>query len=176
MADVFILGPALAGLIIAAPWPGTGVVAGSVCMIIGAIYFALAPAVRAQSRDEREPRARDLLGALASPGMRTVALAAMGFGVAIGFVEVAVPAAATRAGHAPVGGVLLAMWSLSSVIFGLLYAMRPWPRAMHVRLPVLLGAFAVLIAPLAIPSSLTGLGALMLVGGILVTPQATPHP
>lgn len=175
MEVCFILGPALAGLIIAAPWPGTGVVAGAVCMIVGAVCFALAPAVRAQSSDEREPRASDLLGALASPGMRTVALASMGFGVSIGFVEVAVPAAATKAGHAPVGGLLLAMWSLSSVIFGVLYAMRPWPRAMHLRLPVLLAGFAVLLAPLAIPSSLAGLAPLLLLGGILITPQATAH-
>ncbi len=175
MEVIFILGPALAGIIIAVPWPGTGVVAGSICMIIGTICFALAPAVRAQSLAEREPRARDLLGALASPGMRTVALAAMGFGVAIGFVEVAVPAAATRAGHAPIGGLLMAMWSLSSVIFGVLYAMSPWPRAMHLRLPVLLGGFAVMIAPLAIPSGLGGLAALMLLAGILITPQATAH-
>jgi MFS family permease len=175
MEVFFILGPALAGLLIAAPWPGTGMVAGSVCVIIGSVCFALAPAVRAQSRAEKEPASRELLGALATPGMRTVALAAMGFGVAIGFVEVAVPAAATKAGHAPVGGLLLAMWSFSSVIFGVLYAMRPWPRAMSLRLPVLLGAFAVLIAPLAIPSGLAGLAPLLLLGGILITPQATAH-
>src|SRR5207244_9876364 len=93
----------------------------------------------------------------------------------IGFVEVAVPAAATKAGHAPIGGVMLAMWSLSSVIFGVFYATRPWPRAMHLRLPMLLGGFAVLIAPLAIPSGLVGLGALMLLAGLLITPQATAH-
>jgi MFS family permease len=175
MEVFFILGPALAGLIIAAPWPGTGVVAGSVCMIIGATCFALAPAVRSQTRAEREPADRRLLGALVSPGMRTVALASMGFGVAIGFVEVAVPAAATKAGHAPIGGALLAMWSLSSVIFGVFYAMRPWPRAMHLRLPVLLGSFAVLIAPLAIPSGLAGLAPLLLLAGLMITPQATAH-
>jgi MFS family permease len=173
MEVFFILGPALAGLLIAAPWPGTGVVAGAVTMTIGATCFALAPVVR--QRVPREPVERALLGALASPGMRTVALAAMGFGVAIGFVEVAVPAAATKAGHGPLGGAMLAMWSLSSVIFGLLYATRPWPRAMSLRLPVLLGGFAVLIAPLAIPTSLVGLGVLLLLGGLLITPQATAH-
>jgi MFS family permease len=67
------------------------------------------------------------------------------------------------------------MWSLSSVIFGLLYATRPRPRAMSLRLPVLLGGFAVLIAPLAIPTSLVGLGVLLLLGGLLITPQATAH-
>lgn len=175
MEVFFILGPALAGLLIAAPWPGTGVVAGSVCMIVGAVCFALAPTVRGQALVGQEPEHRKLLGALASAGMRTVALASFGFGLTIGFVEVAVPAAATRAGQGPVGGLLLAMWSLSSVIFGVAYAMRPWPRQMSLRLPVLLGGFAVLIAPLAIPSSLAGLAVMLLLAGILITPQATAH-
>jgi MFS family permease len=175
MEVCFILGPALAGLLIAAPWPGTGVVIGSACLVTGGIGFALAPLVRGHSPAGSGSDGGRLLGALASPGMRTVALAVLGFGVTIGFVEVAVPATATRAGHAPVGGLLLALWSLSSVIFGILYAARPWPREMRLRLPVLLGAFALLIAPLAIPSGLLGLGLLMLVAGMLITPQATAH-
>jgi MFS family permease len=174
MEVFFILGPALAGILIAAPWPGTGVMAGGLCQVLGTVRFALAPVVRTQGPSERSAGGR-LLGALTSPGMRTVALTSMGFGVTIGFVEVAVPAAATRAGHAPVGGVLLAVWSLSSVIFGVLYAMRPWPRALGVRLPVLLGAFALLVAPLAIPTSLAGLAATMLLAGLLITPQSTAH-
>ncbi|HEV2784596.1 MAG TPA: MFS transporter [Actinophytocola sp.] len=174
MEVFFILGPALAGLLVAAPWPGTGVVAGAAGLICGGIGFALAPAIRRAPRGGHSDGGR-LLGALTSPGMRTVALAALGFGVTIGFVEVAVPAAATRAGHAPVGGLLLALWSLSSVIFGVLYAMRPYPRAMHLRIPALLAAFAVLIAPLAIPANLAGLAALLCLAGILITPQATAH-
>jgi MFS family permease len=173
----FILGPAVAGLLIAAPWPGTGVVAGAWLMVIGGAGFALTPVIRGH-----RPRADGgggggvgLLGALASPGMRTVALASMGFGATIGFVEVAVPAAATLAGHAPMGGVLLALWSVSSVIFGVFYAVRPWPRPLHLRLPALLAAFAVLVAPLAIPSTLVGLAALLLLAGVMITPQATAH-
>jgi MFS family permease len=211
----FILGPALAGVLIALPWPGTGVVIGSACMVAGGIGFALAPVVRrqapAKATTERAPaegsesrwqgpdgqtaadrdagpageistsaepptsRGGRLLGALVSPGMRTVVLAVLGFGVTIGFIEVAVPAAATRAGHAPAGGLMLALWSLGSVIFGIAYAARPWPREMRLRQPVLLGAFALLVAPLAIPTSLLGLGALLLVPGLLITPQATTH-
>jgi MFS family permease len=171
----FILGPALAGLLIALPWPGTGVVIGAAALTTGGIGFALAPVVRGHSPAKGGSEGGRLLGALASPGMRTLALAVLGFGVTIGFVEVAVPAAATRAGHAPVGGLLLAMWSISSVIFGILYAARPWPREMPTRLPALLGVFALLVAPLAIPTSLLGLGLLMLVAGLLITPQATAH-
>jgi MFS family permease len=172
MEVFFILGPAIAGMLVVVPWGGTGVVLGAACMAIGGVGFALSGAVR---RVPPVASTGELLGALASPGMRTVALAALGFGVTVGFVEVAVPAAATNAGHPPLGGLLLAAWSLTSVVFGLFYAVRPWPGPMHQRLPVLLGLFALLIAPLSIPTSLLGLTIGMLVAGIWITPQSTAH-
>jgi MFS family permease len=172
MEVFFILGPGLSGLLVAAPWAGTGVVVGAASMVVGALWFALNPTVRGV---RPAPAHRSLLGALASPGMRTVALAALGFGVTIGFIEVAVPAAAANAGHVGLGGVLLSLWSVSSVLFGVVYAMRPFPRAMHLRLPVLLGGFALLSLLLSVPTTLIGLGAALLVVGTLITPQATTH-
>lgn len=169
----FILGPALAGLLVTAPWGGTGLVLGAVCMVVGSVGFALTPVARGV-RPERVPPGR-LLGALAYPGMRTLALAALGFGVTVGFVEVAVPAAATEAGQAHLGGLMLALWSLTSVVFGLFYAVRPWPRPMRQRLPALLGVFALLIAPMSIPTSLLGLSVALLVAGVWITPQSTAH-
>lgn len=169
----FILGPAIAGVLVAAPWSGTGFVVSAVCMTVGAVGFSLGGVVRIIRPEPRAPGA--LLGAMATPGMRTVALAALGFGVTIGFVEVAVPAAATKAGHAPLGGVMLAAWSLISVGFGVYYAAHPWPRQMGLRLPFLLGMFGLCVAPLAIPSDLLGLALLSLVAGMWITPQSTTH-
>lgn len=174
METFFVLGPALAGVLVIAPWGGTGVAVGAVCMVIGSIGFALAPAVR-RVRPAHDASSRDLLGALASPGMRTVAVAAFGFGITVGFVEVAVPAAATEAGHPTLGGLMLAMFSLTSVAFGLYYAVHPWPKPMHLRLPVLLGLFALLVAPMAIPGGLLWLTIALLVAGVWITPQSTAH-
>ncbi|RZS41288.1 putative MFS family arabinose efflux permease [Herbihabitans rhizosphaerae] len=173
MEVFFILGPAFAGLLADAPWAGTGVVLGSAVMIAGGTFFALTPAVRAV-RPEPHPDRR-LLGALSSPGMVTLALAAGGFGVVVGFVEVAVPAVTTMAGEKAYGGMLLAIWSVSSVIFGVAYGTRPWPREMHLRLPVLLGGFAIMVSLLAVPGTLWGLTIAMIVVGTLITPQATAH-
>jgi len=174
MEVFFILGPGLAGLLVTAPWPGTGMVAGGACMVTGAVLFALSPAVRAWG-PAGEDAHRSLLGALSSPGMRTLALAALGFGMVIGFVEVAVPAAATRAGEPALGGVLLSVWSVSSVAFGVAYSMRPWPREMPLRLPLLLAGFGALVALLAWPSTLWGLALAMLAAGALITPQSATH-
>ncbi|WP_206077933.1 MFS transporter [Prauserella endophytica] len=174
METFFILGPGLAGLLIAAPWPGTGMVLGAACMVTGAVLFALSPAVRAWGPAEERTGGR-LLGALASPGMRTLALAALGFGMVIGFVEVAVPAAAEEAGHLALGGLLLSAWSVSSVGFGVAYSLRPWPRPMRLRLPVLLALFGALVALLALPTTLWALAIAMLGAGALITPQSTAH-
>ncbi|EQD85424.1 MFS transporter [Saccharopolyspora spinosporotrichia] len=178
MEVFFILGPGLAGLLVAMPWPGTGVVAGAACMIVGSVGFASTRAARSQrpERPERTGRGRsNMLGALASPGMRTVALAALGFGALIGFIEVGVPAAAELAGHPTAGGLLLSLLSVSSVLVGVLYGMRPWPRAMHLRLPALLFGFAALITLLAVPTTLWGLALALLLAGSLITPQSTAH-
>jgi MFS family permease len=173
MEVFFILGPGLAGLLVAAPWPGTGMVAGGLCMVVGATLFALSPAVRAWG--PAPTTHRPLLGALAGPGMRTLALAALGFGMVIGFVEVAVPAAATEAGQPTLGGVLLSAWSVSSVGFGIAFSLRPWPRRMSSRLPALLAAFGLLVALLAWPSTLWGLALAMLAAGAMITPQSATH-
>ncbi|WP_040926795.1 MFS transporter [Saccharomonospora marina] len=173
MEVFFILGPGLAGALIAAPWPGTGLVIGGACMVVGSVLFALSPAVRTWGPGEERPSR--LLGALASPGLRTLALAAGGFGMVIGFVEVAVPAAASAAGSVAMGGLLLSLWSVSSVGFGVAYNTRPWPRSLHLRLPVLLALFGAGVALLAVPSSLWGLGAALLVAGALITAQSTAH-
>lgn len=173
MEVFFILGPGLAGLLVAAPWAGTGMVAGGVCMVTGATLFALSPAVRAWG--PAQAGHRPLLGALAAPGMRTLALAALGFGMVIGFVEVAVPAAATEAGRPALGGVLLSVWSVSSVAFGVAFSLRPWPRRMSSRLPALLAAFGLLVALLAWPSTLWGLALAMLAAGAMITPQSATH-
>jgi MFS family permease len=173
----FILGPAIAAFLVAAPWPGLGVVVASAAMAVGAGGFALSrPARRTAAVPARD--GASLLGALARPGMRTVALAALGFGLVVGSVEVGVPAVTAAAGSPTLGGVLLSAWSITSVLAGVLYGMRPWPRPLHLRMPVLLAGFAVLVAAMALvgpTGSLPVLMVTMLTAGALITPQVTGH-
>jgi MFS family permease len=173
----FILGPALAAFLASAPWPGTGLVAATTAMVLGTVAFASSRAIRTQTVS---PRALSLgmLGALARPGMRTVALAALGCSVVVGSVEVGVPAATTAAGSPVLGGVLLSAWSVTSVLAGVFYAMRPWPRPLHQRVPVLLAAFAVLVSTMTFTGLLASpvlLVVVMLAAGALITPQLTAN-
>ena len=173
----FILGPAIAAFLVAAPWPGLGLVVAAAAMAIGATGFALSrPARRTPPGEGRG--GGTLLGALARPAMRTVALASLGFGLVVGSVEVGVPAVTAAAGSATLGGVLLSAWSVTSVLAGVLYGMRPWPRPLHLRIPVLLGGFGVLVAAMALTGptgSLPVLLVTMLVAGALITPLVTAH-
>lgn len=173
----FILGPAIAAFLITAPWPGTGVVAAASAMVAGATGFASSRAVRTRVLPPAAPSV-GLLGVLARPGMRTVALASLGFGLVVGSVEVGVPAVTAQAGTPALGGVLLSAWSVSSVLAGVLFSMYPWPRPLHLRMPVLLAAFAVLVAAMALTGpegSLPVLIVAMVAAGALITPQVTAH-
>jgi predicted MFS family arabinose efflux permease len=84
---------------------------------------------------------RGLWGALASPGIRTVALASFPVGFCFGTIEVGLPAFSHDHGSDELAGVLLAVWSAGSLVGGFLYGARP-PRAplieVHTKLAVLL--------------------------------------
>ena len=112
------------------------------------------------------------------PGLQTVALASLGFGLVVGTAEVGVLAAAAFAGAPAAGGVLLSGWSVVSVLAGVLYGLRPWPRSLHLRFPALLGGFALLVTTMGLVSpigSLALLAVVMMLAGALITPQVTAH-
>jgi hypothetical protein len=172
----FILGPGLAAVLVAAPWPGTGLLVAACLAVVGTAGFALTAAVRAPLPTGGAAPRLGPLGALARPGVCTVALAGLGFGLVVGGVEVAVPAVTAAAGSQVLGGVLISAWSIASLLAGVVYALRPWPRPLHQRLPALLAAFGVFVAAMgAVPSadSLVALTAVMLTAGTFIAPQLT---
>ena len=85
------------------------------------------------------------------------------------------PAVTAAAGSAALGGVLLSAWSVTSVLAGVAYSLRPWPRPLHLRLPVLLLAFALCVGAMAVAGPLPALVVAMLLAGATITPQVTAH-
>ncbi len=173
----FILGPALAGVLATSAWAGLGLAVTVILFTVGTVAFITSPLVRAwrptrvTSGAGSEP-ARQLIR---QPGMQTMLLLVFGFGVVIGFAEVAIPAAATKAGHPALGGILLGAWSITSVIFGIFYAAKPWPKALHIRGPVLLAGFTVMVGLIGFTEGLIWLTVVLMISGMLSTPQATLH-
>lgn len=172
----FILGPALAGILATMPWAGTGLAVTVVLFLVGTTLFIVMPAVRRWRRDHAEEMTVDGMFHLVKiPGMQTLIMLVFGFGVTIGFSEVAIPAAATDAGRPELSGVLLGVWALAGVLFGVVYATKPWPASLHQRSPALLAGFAVLVGLMALASNLATLAIAMVISGTLITPQSTTH-
>ena len=94
------------------------------------------------------------------------------FGVVAGFsaTEVAIVAAARSAGHSGFSGIVLAVWSIGSLIGGLIYGARRWPGSPAGRVVVLLGATALLTGALTPVHQLLVIGIVMVVSGVNCAP------
>jgi MFS family permease len=107
---------------------------------------------------------------MAARGMRTLALALAGVGVAIGIWEIGVVAAARQEGATEVAGILLAVWAAASAVGGLWYGGRTWRGATGRRFLVLLALLALACAPMAVAPSLAALGVVVAAVGLVTAP------
>jgi hypothetical protein len=94
------------------------------------------------------------------------------FALILGFsaIEVSVVAAAKQAGHGGVSGVLLALWSVGSLLAGFVYGSRSWRGSVSQRLTVLLGVIVVVTAAMAPSSNLFALALLLMLNGANCAP------
>ncbi len=118
-----VAAPALGGLLfVVAPWSPLIVCAGG-ALVAAAIV----------TRDASPPtHSPEPISARASPlgssAMRALLVVSVALGAALGLVEVAVPAAATRWGAATFSGFLLGAFALGSVAGALWFGRRNWRR------------------------------------------------
>jgi MFS family permease len=120
---VFITGPLLTAVIAAIASPAAALIVSAVSVVAGTVVFSALPPARAIAPENE--RARHWLGALASPGVRTLVITSLPAGVGLGICEVAIPAFARGQGAANAAGLLLATWSFGSGLGGLLYGALP---------------------------------------------------
>ena len=118
----FVVGPLLAAGL-AAVEPALAAAGAGLASLIGTMALSRLPPVR-EMPPSRSGGA-GLLGALGSPGVRTVVLYAAVVGVAFGSVELAMPAFAEQEGSRELGGIGLACFAAGSLVGGLLAGMRP---------------------------------------------------
>ena len=142
--------PALTAAIVALASPEVAVAVAATFCAGGALAFSFTPASLAW---RGEPHDVGWLGPLAAPGMRTVLLVLGAFGIAVGVVQVLLPAFADERGSAETGGLYLALLSAGSLAGGLVYGARSWPGAPQRRLPLLLLACGLVLAPTTVDAS-----------------------
>jgi MFS family permease len=165
---IFIAGPLLTAVLVAAISPGAALVLSAAAVASGVFLF-LAAIPPSEEADADVPDG-GRLGALRAPGIQTLVLSMLPVGFAFGMMEVAIPAFATDRGRPELAGVLTAVWSLGSVAGGLAYGARarqtPLARV-HLRVALML-PFGFL--PVALGGSPAAMALLVLPAGVFIAP------
>jgi MFS family permease len=164
---IWITGPLLVAAVVAVSSPSGAVLVCAVVGVLGAALFVTSPASRGGRRNAARPRTAILR---TIPELRAMLLPIGLMGVAIGATEVGLPSLALHAGSRASTGLLLATWSLGSMIGGLLYGAHAWNLALSERYRRLLAGAAACGAPLlfaeSIPAGLAG----ALLTGLAIAP------
>lgn len=165
---VFVTGPALVTFLSTLHAPQTGLVVAIVLGTVGTFLLALqrgtAPAVT--SHDRTDP-------AVGMPWNRLVpiATAAVALGALFGALEVATVAAAEHGGHKAASGVLLALFSLGSMVAGVVAGAVHWSTPDHRRFQIGIGVLAAAMVVLPFLDQLAVLGALLFLVGLALAPS-----
>ncbi|HEX2413013.1 MAG TPA: MFS transporter [Solirubrobacteraceae bacterium] len=166
---IFVLGPLLTAVVATVLEPQAALVISAISVVVGTAAFTALPPSRAMRPDPHRPRT-GILGALASPGVRTLVLTSLPAGVGIGICEVALPAFGDANGAAATAGILLALWSVGSAAGGLVYGAlpnRPPLNRVHLVVTALL---PIGLLPLAAAPSVPVMALLVIPAGMFIAP------
>jgi MFS family permease len=166
---VFVTGPLLTAAIVLVASPAAALLVACGFVLVGTAVLITAPASRAWRPDAGDHE-RHLLGALASPGIRTIVAATAPAGFAVGATEVTMTAFAADHGSRAAAGALLAIWAAGSGVGGLTYGGRehmtaPGPRWVRLAL-----AFPLCSLPLLLAPSIVAMAPLALLAGMCLAP------
>ena len=165
---IWITGPLVVALIIAVSSPEVAVALLGVEVVVGTSLFLRSPLVRSSSTSYGSGHER--ASALASPELRALLGPVALMGVALGGVEVGLPSLALHAGSRPASGLLLALWSLGSMIGGLWYGARVWRSPLATRYQLLLVVMLVCTVPLIAARSIPAGMVCAVLAGLAIAP------
>jgi MFS family permease len=165
--SVFVSGPVLTSILVAAWSTSVAVVVAALCGLVGSFLFATA---RASHQRRESVGSRAAAGPLRSPGVRTIMANMVLVAVAIGFLQVAVASFTADHGSATLAGWLLGIWTAGSLAGGLVYGARTWPGSTGARMVVMLAAMAAVYGLLAITDSVLVFGILIVCAGVPLAP------
>jgi len=171
---LFAAGPLLVGGVVLIAAPVAALLLTAVLALVGSValgWTAPAPAraVVAQVRSA-SPTAGRFFGSLRVPGIRWLALAMLGLGVALAPLEIAVVARATEAGNPAAAGVLLALLSVGSVAGGLMWGRLRLARRRSSQLLAVLALVGAGTATAGSASTLPLLAVVLAVTGLGIAP------
>jgi hypothetical protein len=166
---VFVFGPLLTALATALLSPAAALGLSAALTVAGTVAFASSPPSRAW-RPDPSGRGHGWLGALRSPGLRTLVLTTVPLGFCFGAMEVTLPAFSEAEASRTWAGVLLAVWSLGSAAGGLIYGARAGALPLAPTYVRLVAVLPLTFLPLAASPSIAVMPLLCLVAGVAIAP------
>ncbi|MBA3294335.1 MAG: MFS transporter [Geodermatophilaceae bacterium] len=167
---VFVAGPAVVAVLVVLTSPIVAIGLAAAMSTTGAIVLARSAEIRGYVPVERSGTRR---GPVRAPGMPRLLLSGSALMFGLGCLEVGVPAFADRLGSPSMSGVLIAVWSLGSVIGGLWFGARHPQLALSKQYRWALFAVVVGMLPLVLADDLLVLGAMLFLGGTTLAPTLT---
>jgi MFS family permease len=165
---VWITGPLLVAAAISLSSPaGAVLMLAAVCMV-GTTLFVRSPLARDRARTVRQ---HERVSALSSNELRALLAPVLLVGTGLGAIEVGLPSLALHAGSRSASGLLLALWSVGSVVGGLWYGGRSWRLPLASRYRTLLMVAVVCTAPLIGARSIPAGALCSLVAGLTIAPM-----
>jgi hypothetical protein len=167
---IFVAGPLLTTVVVATVGAQYALIVSAGCVMCGTLM--LLGGLTGRAGPERAEAGRPVLGlgALASPGLRTLVFASLPVGFTFGTLEVALPAFSEAEGSKELAGVLLAVWSAASGVGGLVWGARGGGSSLlqaHLWFAWLLPLG---VAPLLLAGSPLTMGLLAILAGLPIAP------
>lgn len=165
---IFIVGPMLVALFVAAASAATAVWFAAGCGLVGTLLFLRSPALREWRVETRS--SASLLGPLGEHGFVPLIAVVLCFSSAFGLMEIGLAAYATEIGRPALAGVLLGLMSVGSALGGLAYGSRNWPRPLVSQFVLTLLLMGSGILLLALPSPPWLFASVAILAGTVMAP------
>jgi MFS family permease len=167
---VFVIGPLLTTLVVATVGPQYALIVSAGCVLFGTSWMLAGLAGKPGPEATEAGRPALGLGALASPGLRTLVLASLPVGFAFGTLEVVLPAFSEAEGSKELAGVLLAAWSAASGVGGLIWGARGGNAPLLQAHMVFAWMLPLCLAPLLLADSPLTMALLAILAGLPIAP------
>jgi len=165
---VFVVGPALAALLLAVGFPSGAVLLAALSAALGTLWFMRTPAIR---NWKPQPRAATRQrGIFAEPALLLLFAATLFYSVAFGLYEVGVTAFATQRGTPAAAGVALALASLGSAAGAFVYCAHHWHAPLRKQFLI---ALVLMASGSLLVAAVTGIYLYMLANLIAGVPMAS---
>lgn len=168
---IFIVGPMLVTLFVAAASASGAVLFAAGCGAAGTLMFLRSPGLRRWVIAPR--RAPNLFGPLSTPGFLLLLAIVLSYSIAFGLVEIGVAGFASEAGSPALAGLLLGLMSVGSVAGGLGYGSRSWHLPLARQFSLALALMGTGILPLALLSTVWSFAGFSILSGIAMAPALT---